>query len=352
MSINEKAPTAGKQNESSPNTTSDDTSSNSETGKGKPFDWVSRFELTQEEVNEFTDPIWIIPNLIISSHLILIAAEPNAGKTTVFSQLAGEMAKEGKEVLYINSDISGSDVKKAYSQSKAMGYSLLLPDFKFGESIESIGRELESLSKDSVNLNGIVLIVDTLKKLIDVQNKAQIKELMKIFRRLTARGMTVILLAHTNKYKDDDGNPIFEGTGDLRADVDELIYLIPHRNDDGSMLVTTKPDKVRGRFEELTFNISPEREVTLIEDSQRAQEQLRIKQELSVDAVAIDAIRAALESGGLNKTELVNVCKNSGVSIRRANKVIPKYDNGQSNLPVLWVKSKGKGKTYIYSLKT
>src|SRR5690606_31180754 len=125
---------------------------------------------------------------------------------------------------------------------------------------------------------------DTLKKIADVQNKAHIKEVMKVFRRLTARGMTVILLAHTNKYKDEEGNPIFEGTGDLRADVDELIYLIPHRNDDGSMYVTTKPDKVRGSFEEITFNISSTQEVSLSKDSQVIQEQIRVQQEVEADA--------------------------------------------------------------------
>ena len=45
-----------------------------------------------------------------------------------------------------------------------------------------------------------------------------------------------------------NGKPIYEGTGDLRSDVDELIYFIPEKHEDGSMTVSTDPDKTRGKF--------------------------------------------------------------------------------------------------------
>src|SRR5690606_12272886 len=146
---------------------------------------------TQVEVGELSDPTWLVPNVVISSHLILIAAEPNAGKTTIFSHLAGELSKIGQQVLYVNADIGGADVKRAHNQAKKHGYTLLLPDFEVGESIQSIGIEIEKLANAEERLTGTVLIIDTLKKIADVQNKAHIKEVMKVFRRLTARGMTV-----------------------------------------------------------------------------------------------------------------------------------------------------------------
>ena len=74
-------------------------------------------------------------------------------------------------------------------------------------------------------------------------------------------GMTIVLLAHTNKYNDADGKPIFEGTGDLRTDVDKMIYFIPQFHSDKSMTVSTVPDKVRGSFQPITFSISANREV-------------------------------------------------------------------------------------------
>ena len=46
------------------------------------------------------------------------------------------------------------------------------------------------------------------------------------------------------------------------SDVDEMIYLESQRNADGSMTVSTYPDKVRNTFEAITFTISADREVS------------------------------------------------------------------------------------------
>ncbi len=42
------------------------------------FDWTSDYELSTQEADQIANPKWIIPNLVISSHLIVIPAEPNA----------------------------------------------------------------------------------------------------------------------------------------------------------------------------------------------------------------------------------------------------------------------------------
>ena len=113
---------------------------------------------------------------------------------------------------------------------------------KVGLSMNSVFIELEKLADSTHRLDNIVFIFDTLKKIINVINKAHAKQLFSILRKLSAKGMTTILLAHTNKYTDDNGHPIYEGTGDMRSDVDELIYLLPQKHSDGTMTVTTHPD--------------------------------------------------------------------------------------------------------------
>ena len=75
------------------------------------LDWTQEFELSKEEADAIADPEWIIPNLIISGHIVLIPAEPNGGKTTIMFHLAGQMVSEGYNVFYVNSDISGGDAK-------------------------------------------------------------------------------------------------------------------------------------------------------------------------------------------------------------------------------------------------
>ena len=165
----------------------------------------------------------------------------------------------------MNADVSGGDAKQMVYDAKAQGFTLMLPDMKAGMSMDSVVERLILMNEVDADYSGIIFIFDTLKKMTDVINKTRAKELYKTLRGLSAKGMTIALLCHTNKYTDSDGKPIFEGTGDLRTDVDELIYLIPKKNDDGSMTVSTNPDKVRGAFEPITFEISPDRKVTQAE---------------------------------------------------------------------------------------
>lgn len=87
-------------------------------------------------------------------------------------------------------------------------------------------------------------------------------------RKLAARGASVVLLAHANKYRSvPDNLMIPEGTGDVRSDTDELIIFERTKNSDGGTDVTTVVDpdrnaKVRGLFAPFSFHISPQREIT------------------------------------------------------------------------------------------
>src|SRR5690606_18342488 len=103
-------------------------------------------------------------------------------------------------------------------------------------------------------------------------------------------------------------------------------------NDDGSMYVTTKPDKVRGSFEEITFNISSTQEVSLSKDSQVIQEQIRVQQEVEADANVIECIKGILAKRDANQKQLVDDCRNAGIPIRRAKDVIQKYADTESEL--------------------
>ena len=80
-------------------------------------------------------------------------------------------------------------------------------------------------------------------------------------------GATIILLGHANKYRDANGNLIFEGTNDMRSDSDDLIFFSHEKTFDGGIDVTTMIDttigaKVRGLFKPFSFNIDQDRRVT------------------------------------------------------------------------------------------
>lgn len=302
-----------------------------------PFSWTQKFTLSDEEAAMIADPKWVYPNLIIQGHVSVYPAPPNGGKTTIFSWIAGEIS-DRYQVFYVNADISGGDAKLMQAQAKQNNFNLLLPDMKAGLSMNDVVDNLEAMNEFNQNYSSHVFIFDTLKKMTDVINKGKAKTLYKTLRGLSAKGMTIVLLAHTNKYNDADGKPIYEGTGDLRSDVDELIYLIPKKNADDSMTVSTEPDKVRGTFKPMTFNISPDRHVSLADEFVDVIEANKMQRQLEDDETIIQAVNEAISQEKFKQTEIISHCKDMGIGGRRQ---VEKVLNRYSKNPVkLWHKQK------------
>lgn len=316
------------------------------------FNWVEQFTLSPAELDAIAEPEWIIPNLIISGHLILIPAEPNGGKTTIMLHLSSLMAKKGLNVLYVNADTASSEAKAAATYAIANGFTMLLPDFKVGLSVKDVGQRLQELADQQVDLSSYVVIVDTLKKLIDVLDKRFNKKFFSLMRKLTAKGMTIILLAHTNKHNNEQGLPVYEGTGDMRSDVDELIYFLPVKNQDGSMTTTTKPDKVRGSFEPITFTISADRKVSQESQAIDVAKISHQKIQLDKDRSSIDIIVSILTGSALNQKEILSRVLPLGLGERVCKTILSKYSDQQTNLPVLWTTRRGLGKEVIYEFKS
>ena len=318
--------------------------------KPKPsMSWASCFELSNDEADKMSSPDWIYMNLIIQGHVIAIPAPANGGKTTIFFHIAGELAGE-YQVFYVNADVSGGDAKSMVYEAKAKGFTLMLPDMKAGMSMDSVVDRLILMNEVDDDYSSIVFIFDTLKKMTDVINKSRARELYKTLRGLSAKGMTIVLLCHTNKYPDAEGNPVFEGTGDLRTDVDEMIYMIPKKNDDGSMTVSTEPDKVRGVFDPITFEISPDREVTLADYV----DVLSIKKataQREKDETIIEAITESIQAGEFKQTAITAYCKSEyDIGWRTVERVLNEYRFPPIRL---WTRTRAfKKNAWVYTLES
>lgn len=298
-----------------------------------PVNWTEAFTVSSKEAEAIVNPEWIIENLVIRGHLIVIPAEPNGGKTTIFFQLCRDMVEKGFKVFYVNADVSGGDAKDMVFEAKEAGFTLMLPDMKVGLSMNDVVLNLMKMNLSGGDFSNYVFIFDTLKKMTDVINKTRSKELYKTLRGLSSKGMTIVLLAHTNKYTDENGKPIFEGTADLRSDVDELIYMIPQKHDDGSLTVSTDPDKVRGKFKPLTFHISPDREVTLAESFIDTARQNKRQKQKDTDLSVIDAIDRAIEANVTTQTGIVAYCKEHfGIGKRTAQGVLKRWSQGEDRI--------------------
>jgi archaellum biogenesis ATPase FlaH len=296
--------------------------------KIKPIDhmtWAGAYTLSDSDVDELRDPEWIIEDLVISGHLVIVAAEPNGGKTTIFAHLADEIVAKGYRVFYVNADIAGSDAARFIEQAKAGGWLAMLPDLKPGLSMNSVVENLEHINELGEPLDDVVFIFDTFKKMTDTMNKKRNKEVLALLRSLTGKGATIILLAHTNKYKDAEGKPIYEGTGDIRSDCDELIYLIPQKHPDNSLTVSTEPDKVRGTFKPITFEISPDRKVSKAPVYVDTAAAARARAEYQEDLPDIEVILEALNADKHKQSEIVEHCKGHKISKRTTLKVLRRY---------------------------
>jgi hypothetical protein len=204
------------------------------------------------------------------------------------------------------------------------GYRLLLPDMKQGRSMASFVEELKAANDQGRTFPNTVFIFDTLKKMTDVINKSKAKDLYVLLRSMTAKGATVVALAHTNKYNDADGNPIYEGTADLRSDFDDLIYLIPESHDDGSKTVSTVPDKKRGKFAPITFEIDSERRVTLGEYVDVAAK-VKEKDQLDKDSPVIELVTDSINAGMFSEAKIIENCQEHHVGRRTVQGVLQRY---------------------------
>ena len=273
-------------------------------------DFMSEFEVTLKEAEQYDDPEWAYKNLIILGHMSVIVAEPNAGKTTIFmNEVCPKLVQSGYKVIYVNADVGQADSKSMVLHSRENGYRLLLPDMKEGLSMDDFVEQLQREINKGTKFPKHVFIFDTLKKMTDVINKSHAKELFKLLRSMTAKGATIVTLGHTNKYKDLDGKPIYEGTGDLRSDFDELIYLLPDKHSDGSITVSTQPDKVRGKFEPITFEIDSDRNVSVADSYVDVSAKVQEKNQNEKDSPTIELITDAINAEQFTEAKIVEHCK-------------------------------------------
>ncbi|WP_136796193.1 AAA family ATPase [Desulfosediminicola ganghwensis] len=233
-----------------------------------PETLLEAYLVTDDYVQKLGNEEFLFENLIIKSHVITIIAMPGGGKTTLlYYHVAPHLAKLGLKVWYIDADSPASDHKQMKEVADKYGFMLLNPDVNPGTTMEGLLETLKVIADSHANLAGWVLIIDTLKKATNLMAKASVKEFYVLVRKIANLGGTVVLLGHANKHRDNDGNLVFEGVGDVRADSDELIYLERTSNPNGGIDVTTvvNPDKgakVRGVFKPMSFHVSEAREVT------------------------------------------------------------------------------------------
>ena len=155
-------------------------------------------------------------------------------------------------------------------------------------------------------------------------------------------GGTLIMLAHVNKHKNDDGKPVYAGTTDIVDDSD-CAYLIDQVSEDGEKR-TVKFENIKNRgdvAQEIIFEYSIESGITYNErlESCRkigAQEAISIERDnifnesIERHKEAAEAIREAIENGCNLKTQILSeAAKISGLTRKRLVEAL-KFHTGEN----------------------
>jgi len=307
--------------------------------ESRPERWMEQFELSDQQVDEMQDAKFIIFALVISGQLTVIAAKPGSGKTSVMMHEACTAVKAGYRVVYVNMDCGAADVKYWHRLAKEGGFRMITPHFSGAGGVNDWLDGLASMANGNDDLSELFIVIDTLKKIGDLMNKTRMKQTMNLLRALTAKGATVVCLAHCNKHRDNAGKLIFEGVGDVENDCDNLVYLESEKDKDGIRTVSTEPsDKVRGIFQPRSWQILPDRTVRALEEYQDVSAQVRAQTQREQDSATIEVITQSIHSGHHLRSKLQVHCKAEGISKRTFDRVIKRYCKGSTPAKVapLW----------------
>ena len=200
----------------------------------------------------------VIPGMITTGTVTLVYAPSGAGKTVwilgnLFQSIRNNLIK-GSDVIYFNEDDGAKGVLQKAKLGHKHGMTMVTlansPDPGLRTTADAL-RLLDSIRSEGL-ANGKIVICDTLKKFAPVLNKGDMREVLHVFREFAAAGGTVILLGHCNKHRSMDGRLVYEGVGDLKADVDNMFGLDPLNDKFSSyqeLLVINEKDRSQVSFE-------------------------------------------------------------------------------------------------------
>lgn len=302
-----------------------------------PLQWIEEYIVSPEEIAEIKDAKFIIPNFIISSQITVIAALPGKGKTTIMMHECASMVARGYRVLYVNMDCGAGDLSYWAGLAAKGGFSVATPHMKGAGGVSAWMEGLAKMTVAEGDMSNVVIVVDTLKKIADLLQKNRVREVFNMLRALTGKSITVICIGHCNKHRDDTGGLVFEGTGDVMSDCDNMLYLDSDKDERGVRTVTVTPtDKVRGIFEPRSWIINKDRSVEALDHFEDVTQKIAERQRLEKDEPAIEAITGGIQSGKHLRLELKAYCESEGVGKRAFDRVIKHYCKGKGDGQPLW----------------
>ena len=304
--------------------------------KINPLDKFSLLGRSSDLEKIATKQNYLLGNLAISGQATVLYAWPNTGKTLFVLYLLIEAIKLGKidpsRLYYINVDDDLSGVIQKNNYAEEYGFHMLAE----GHLNFTASSFLELMTDMTVNnqANGVIIVLDTLKKFANLMDKVNSSKLTKVVRGFIMKGGSVLALAHANKKPDSDGKPIFTGTTDILDDFDCAYRMYPIDGEANLKTIEFENIKRRGDVPSfVAYSYSNESGISYTERFMSVQkvdeaqlDSLRHAAKLKSDAEIIDLVTACITKGVNTKTKLAfEVAELACIGRGSAIKLIDKY---------------------------
>jgi len=285
--------------------------------------------------------------MVAMTELTVVFGPAGSGKTLgVLSDIRRSILDKtimGEDVVYVNLDDSAIGLAEKAE---------ILAGLKIKMIKEFDLMMLHSIIDENV-AKGKVIIIDTVKKIVNLMDKAQVADLMKHLKKFTHAGGTVILIAHSNKNLGSDGIPVLEGVGDLKNDADCVVRVQRHKD----IMTMSNDDKSRSYVElEAIFQASDTKNYKSLmysikqlsgqeaEDLKKQREQECFKED---NRRLTETITEMIGLFSVQKTKLVDdLVKDTGLSRRFIVTTLELLEGD------LWDLEKGPNNSKNYSLRT
>jgi hypothetical protein len=214
---------------------------------------LSGFSLNGESgamEKKMLDDKFVLGKWALLGQSTIIYATSNAGKTLIVIYELIKSIKlgliKGEDVFYINADDNHKGLTHKLMLAEKYGFNMLAPGYK-GFSASLLIAVLQQMINDGTAM-GKIIILDTVKKFVDLMNKKSGSEFAEHIRQFVLHGGTVLMLGHVNKYDGEDGKPIYAGTTDMKDDSDctYTIHVVEEDKFNGPKTIKFENKKNRG----------------------------------------------------------------------------------------------------------
>jgi hypothetical protein len=268
----------------------------------------------------------------------VIYAKPNAGKTLVVLHLIIESIKASRvkasNVFFFDLDDNHSGLVEKIKIAELYGFHVICDGYEGFQISQFIPSIEELIAMDQAR--GIIIIIDTLRKVTDLMQKRLLTRFGRLMRRLILKGATLIVLAHVNKKPGEDGKPVYAGTTDIIDDADCAYVgdIVAVDTDNQYKVVEFECKKRRGDVaERVSYRYSTADGLSYMElletvekvDSSEVSD-LKQSETKKADTELVDIISNCIQQGIKTKIALRDALSDqAGISRRAAGEVIDRY---------------------------